>query len=246
MDDLTGNVYGRWTVLCAGERNSRGESTWICKCECGIIKNVRAYQLKSGRSRSCGCLRTKLNKDITGERFGKLIAIRPTDKRTNDGSVHWLCKCDCGNITIVNGRSLRCGLQVSCGCLRTERLDNIDRTKINHKKHGAYQGHSKRERLYGVWESIKQRCYNPNSKAYKYYGYRKIEMCDEWRRDYAAFRDWAIANGYDPNAKKYKCTIDRINNDGNYEPSNCRFVDMKEQGCNRRKRGTVFKNGGEV
>ena len=80
------------------------------------------------------------------------------------------------------------------------------------------------------------RCYNDKVESYKNYGGRGIRVCDEWRNDYAAFREWALANGYDPNAERGKCTIDRINNDGNYCPENCRWVDMHVQRVNQRPR----------
>ena len=179
--------------------------------------------------------------DITGCRFGKLVAIKPVDKRTNDGAVHWLCACDCGNTTTVNGTSLRRGIQISCGCTRLEHLNIIDRKTINHKTHGACPIDGKRERLYRVWDNIKQRCNNPNNTSYKYYGGRGIKMCDLWESDYVSFREWAIANGYDKDAKQGQCTIDRIDNDGNYTPDNCRFVSMKTQAMNKRKRGTAMK-----
>ena len=97
---------------------------------------------------------------------------------------------------------------------------------------GTHNG--SKERLYGVWIDIKKRCYNPKYKQYKDYGGRGIQMCDEWRNSYSAFRNFALNNGYDPNAKFGQCTIDRIDVNGDYCPENCRFVDMKVQRHNRR------------
>lgn len=102
-------------------------------------------------------------------------------------------------------------------------------------KHGFKHGFS-RERLYrSVWQAMNQRCCNPNYHGYYLYGGRGIRVCDEWRSDYLAFREWALSHGYDPNAKYGQCTLDRIDVNGNYEPSNCRFVTMLVQNHNRRE-----------
>jgi len=85
-----------------------------------------------------------------------------------------------------------------------------------------------KDRLYKLLTSIKQRCYNPNHNHYKFYGAKGIKVCDEWKNDFYKFKEWALENGYDYNAPKGKCTIDRIDHKGNYEPSNCRFVTITE------------------
>lgn len=90
------------------------------------------------------------------------------------------------------------------------------------------------ERLYHVWVSMKQRCYNPNNNRYANYGAKGVTVCKEWLHDYLAFRDWALLAGYDKDAPRGKCTLDRIDPLGNYEPSNCRWVDMKTQVSNKR------------
>ncbi len=97
--------------------------------------------------------------------------------------------------------------------------------------------------LYGVWLSMRRRCDNPNVSQYKNYGARGIKVCAEWDEDFLAFRSWALSNGYEENAEYGKCTIDRINNDGNYEPSNCRWVSMKKQQNNRRSNHIIVSNG---
>ena len=99
-------------------------------------------------------------------------------------------------------------------------------------------------RLHKVWIMMKQRCNNPNTGEYHRYGGRGIKVCDEWL-SFANFRDWAMSNGYEPNAPRGECTLDRIDNDGNYEPSNCRWIDLKEQMVNRPKRGTFYVHNGE-
>lgn len=97
-------------------------------------------------------------------------------------------------------------------------------------------------RLYRLWKHIKERCYNLNSKRYKDYGERGIIMCDEWKNDYTSFRDWALSTGYDPMAQKYECTIERLDVNGNYEPSNCCWKTIKEQCNNKRNNNVVTFN----
>lgn len=157
-------------------------------------------------------------KDRTGIKYGRLTAIKMIEGRK---PIYWLCKCDCGNYDEVRASNLQSGAVKSCGCLNDEAI-----TKHN-------QAHS---RLYKVFNSLKQRCLNPNNKGYKNYGGRGITVCNEWldkKNGFVNFYNWAIASGYDENAKFQECTIDRINVNGNYEPKNCRWVTNKEQALNK-------------
>lgn len=138
----------------------------------------------------------------------------------------YLCKCQCGNKCIIRKENLQSGATQSCGCMQKEiATNNIN--KINTKHGFSKKGNV--EKLYKVWHSMKERCYNKNNKMYKYYGERNIKVCDDWNNDYVIFRNWAIENGY-----KEGLDLDRINNDGNYEPENCRFIIHKENLMNRR------------
>ncbi|MBR2388130.1 MAG: hypothetical protein IKB02_09880 [Clostridia bacterium] len=173
-------------------------------------------------------------KDLTGQRFGRLVALEPTEEQKNRRII-WKCVCDCGNICFVSSKRLLYGDTQSCGCLRKERVtERISKAREKVIKHNMYT-----TRLYKVFAGMKDRCYNPNNKRYKHYGGRGITVCDEWRDDFQAFHDWAMANGYDENAPRGACTLDRIDVDGNYCPENCRWVDMKTQANNRRKNKTV-------
>ena len=143
----------------------------------------------------------------------------------------WECQCDCGNIFVSSANNIKRCVAKSCGCLQKESdAENGRKSRDKVRTHGGHK-----DRLYKIWASMLDRCRNPKNKQYKDYGGRGITVCGEWR-DYANFREWACNNGYDKNAEYSKCTLDRINNNGNYEPFNCRWVDMKTQAQNRRKR----------
>lgn len=164
--------------------------------------------------------------DKSGQHFGRLKVIKRVG--TKCGSPLWECKCECGNTINVNSRSLSSGNTKSCGCIHSEQL------KKRNKENGTH--HCADDRLYNVWHAMKQRCYYKRRKDYPNYGGRGIKMCDEWKQDFSAFRKWALESGYQYNAKFMQCTIDRIDVDENYCPDNCRWVDMKFQANNRRKR----------
>lgn len=165
-------------------------------------------------------------KDITGQKFGRLTVLYKLNNYHKKG-VWWLCVCDCGNLTKVRGNRLRSLEIKSCGCYRNERIIEVN------TKHGKYG-----TRLYRVWNNMKDRCYNEQYHNYPNYGGRGIAVCSEWRNDFQAFYKWAVDNGYRDNL-----TIDRTNVDGNYEPSNCRWVTMKQQNRNKTNNNYITING---
>ena len=163
--------------------------------------------------------------DLTGMRFGRLTVVERAGNKGKKAA--WLCVCDCGNTLITTGENLRCGDTQSCGCY------NRERSSVTNTKHG----HS-RSKLYAIHQSMKARCYNPNNKQYKDYGDRGIKVCDEWLNNFEVFYKWAMANGYEEHL-----TVDRIDNNGNYCPENCRWTTMKQQSNNRRNNNYITYNG---
>jgi len=158
----------------------------------------------------------KTIKDLTGKKFNRLTVLEPTKKRSHSGVVIWKCQCDCGNIAEVRSDNLTGGRTQSCGCL-------VSDLTAKHNHQNTIHGDSHSSRIYRIWASMKSRCLNPNDYHYQYYGKRGIIVCNAWKNDYLAFKKWALANGYKPGL-----TIDRINNDGNYEPDNCQFLTRSE------------------
>lgn len=176
--------------------------------------------------------------DITGQKFERLTALYPIEKRTSCNGMIWHCKCDCGKETDVAASSLRYGKARSCGCLARDITRERVKGKAFHKTHGGSSEH-----LYGVWAAMKRRCEYPKDKRYKDYGGRGIKVCERWRNDYAAFKEDAIKAGYIDGQGYGKCTIDRIDVNGDYCPENCRWVDMGTQNNNRRNNNLVTYNG---
>lgn len=169
--------------------------------------------------------------DLTGQRFGRLevISFSRDIKSGTRNRKYWNCVCDCGNAKEVRTDSLTSGNVKSCGCIKKEQ-DAINLTsEYGFKPKYKIQN----RRLYQCWRGMKRRCFDAKDKRYYRYGGRGITVCNEWL-DYDIFAKWALNNGY-----REDLTIDRINNDGNYEPSNCKWSTHKEQALNR---STSLKN----
>lgn len=163
--------------------------------------------------------------DLTEQKFGNLKIIKRLENDKFGHSV-WLCECICGNKIKVLSTNLKRGHTKSCGCKKSY---YITHSKITHGK-----AHT---RLYGIYNKMKCRCYNQNNPAYKNYGNRGIKICKEWKQDFENFYNWSMNNGY-----KEGLSIDRIDNNGNYEPNNCRWVTDKEQANNKRNNHYITYN----
>lgn len=155
----------------------------------------------------------KLKNDFTGKKI-KMLTILQRDESKKFKRPQWIAQCDCGNIISISGKYLYSNSTItSCGCRRKKRF---------------YTHGFSNTKIYKIYKGIKARCYNPKNNAYKYYGGKGIKLCSEWLNDFISFYNWSIENGYASNL-----TIDRIDNNKDYEPSNCRWVTIEEQSKNR-------------
>lgn len=165
-------------------------------------------------------------KNEIGNQYGRLLVIGRAEN-CKQGQAQWECLCDCGKTCVVSGSNLRRGKQISCGCYGRE---------VNAKNDVPTE--LRQGRIYRIWQRMISRCTNPRNSRYYTYGARGIKVCDEWTNDYMKFHEWAIENGYSDNL-----SIDRIDNDGNYEPSNCRWATNTQQVRNTSKTVFITYNG---
>jgi hypothetical protein len=219
--DLTGKVFNRLTVLSRAENNKSGSCQWNCICQCGKNTRVLSSNLTTGNIKSCGCL--KLD-DLTGQTFSRLTVISRAEKDKRNKS-QWNCLCSCGKNIRVVARSLKSGGTKSCGCLNTEKR------KTNNLIHGMSYSPE-----YTTWKSIKARCYGKNSLT-QLYRDKGIKVCDRWLESFENFYE---DMGDRPSSKH---SIDRIDNDGDYCPENCRWATAKEQSNNRSKNVKMTLDG---
>jgi hypothetical protein len=235
--DLTGRVFGQLVVIeFAGMiRGRTWQATWRCRCSCGTETVVRSGNLQSGTTLSCGCRKhpngTYAERIKDGQRFGMLVVVGKA------GADRWKARCDCGNEVTLRGGELM--ERHSCGC-------EGGGFKVKHGHAGSWEpGRRKQPRRktqpspeYLCWAAMIQRCTNPKSKSWKHYGGRSsvdpdardIKVCQRWLDSFEAF----LADmGVKPSPE---LTIERINNDGDYEPGNCKWATWAEQRANQRPR----------
>lgn len=240
--DLTGIVFGNWTVVerdLSRKFTEKNKTTyWICKCSCGKIKSVRRDHLCRGDTTSCGC--KFLGIDIKGQKFGRLTVMHRVSLR---GRVFWWCECECGELCRVESWKIRKGETTSCGCYHKEV------TSAASYKHGQSLNNQNRSKSYNAWSGMIQRCTNTKCQYYYNYGGRGIYVCERWLNSAQAFlNDMGKhpGNGH---------SIDRINNNGNYtcgkckqckrlkQPMNCRWASAYEQSLNRRTNKSLTHQG---
>lgn len=166
--------------------------------------------------------------DLTGNKFNHLTVIGYAGRVGKHQ--YWICRCDCGNTSRTNTSKLRAGRSKSCGCMVAKWASQRFTT------HGHTKGKDKR--IYGIWKSMLRRCCNPLDVSYPYYGGRGISVCDRWHD----FENFLLDMGYPLDG----LSIDRIDNNGNYEPSNCRWADAVTQGNNKRNSAVVSHCGQEM
>jgi hypothetical protein len=219
MKDITGQEFGKLVVIGPTEKRVNKKIIWECKCDCGETTYSTATNLQIGNTKSCGCI-TNI-KDITDQRFGRLVAIACTDKRYRhiSGTVFaiWQCQCDCGNIAFVSGNSLRMGNTKSCGCLVREKATTHGMTYT---------------RTYKSWQAMIQRCYNQKAPNYYLYGGKGIAV--ENQQWITSFEKFFEEMGERPENK----TLGRIDGSKGYYKENCRWETPWEQAQNRGPTGS--------
>lgn len=183
--------------------------------------------LLDGTCTNCGC---DIRNRLVGQRFGRLVVVAPSDrKKKSSKEIIWECACDCGNTTYVATGNLQSGTTKSCGCLAKELAEKRKKPED-----------ASRDRIRIIYDGMKRRCYNPKNQKYRDYGGRGIVVCDEWlgNNGFQNFYDWSMNNGYGD-----ALSIDRVDVNGNYEPSNCRWATAKQQANNTRTNVYVDYNG---
>lgn len=224
--DITNQKFGKLTVVERESNNRHGQAMWLCKCECGKTTVVNGCDLRNGRTKSCGCeahIQPTNFKDITGMTFNRLTALYLQPYKKHGRSV-WHCLCTCGKEVDVTGKELRTNKVKSCGCLR---IDFPNRTT-----HGMTD-----TPIYRKWSMMKTRCNNQKRDHYQWYGGKGIKVCNEWL-SFENFYSWAMANGY-----RDDLTIERIDINKDYEPSNCKWIPLKQQAFNKTNTRRLTFNG---
>jgi hypothetical protein len=211
MENLIGQTFNRLTVIDYAYNKNR-HNFWLCRCFCDNEVIVEQNKLKSGHTKSCGCLKKERLQDLTGQVFGlwTVISFSYSAKSGAKQRPYWNCKCACGNEGVVRGDILKSGGSKSCGCYEK------DRSLIELPEYTKEEALKKAK---SILKGIKQRCYNPSNTKYRIYGGRGIIVCDRWLDKQTGLASFLEDMGVPPS---HKHQLDRIDNDGNYCPENCR------------------------
>lgn len=216
--DLTGQRFGSWLVIGVAGKDNRRSFKWLCRCDCGNVKEVQGVSLRMGRSTSCGC---SISPDLTGKIFGGLCVIKKSEKKhKGKHGVRWLCKCECGRTTVVLTERLNSGNTRSCGC-------------AIYSQGGLCAAN---ESEYKCWQHMISRCSNPKDSSYPDYGARGIRVCKRWC-DFSLFLTDMGSKSSD------NLSIERLNVNGDYEPGNCVWATRKTQMRNTRRNFVIEYRG---
>jgi len=228
MENLVGQTFNRLTVIKWDHK--KGHNFWLCLCACGNEVVVDQSKLKSGHTKSCGCLKKERLIDITGQQFGlwTVVSFSYFAKTGDKQRPYWNCKCACGNEGIVRGDILKDGGSKSCGCYEK------DRSLIPLP---AYSYEEAYKKVKSVYKHMKQRCLNLNKTRFKDYGGRGIKICDRWLESFDNFLE---DMGVPPSLLHQ---LDRLDNDGDYCPENCRWTTTIKNNRNKRDNHTMTFEG---
>jgi hypothetical protein len=238
MKNLKGQKFGKLLVLKRAGSSKHKDIMWKCICDCGKNKIINGLNLRRGRTQSCGCLQKEITslrrkntaKDLTGMKFGKLTAIRLI--RKINYKHFWLFRCDCGKEKILDkGTVVPSSAQTkSCGCLK----EKILKEKWLGKKNINYCHGMSKTNFYGVWNTMIQRCHNPNASNFKKYGAKNIKVCNRWRKFTNFMQDmYEEYIEHIENFGRKETQIDRLNNKKGYFLNNCHWVTLAEQAKNK-------------